>query len=131
MRSVMSATLILLLAAACIDVSPFDPGAPGRRPTIGRVQPVSAAVGEPVVITGSGFTPGDNALRVGAGYILKLPSSDSTTIRLTLPSYLGACPPGQEVCVALALPLAPGDYKLSVINAHGTSNEVDFRVVAR
>jgi hypothetical protein len=131
MRSVMSATLILLLAAACIDVSPVDPGASGPRPTIARVQPASAAVGEPIVITGSGFTRADNALRVGAGYILKLPSSDSTTIRLTLPSYLGACPPGQEVCVALALPLAPGDYKLSIINAHGTSNEVDFQVIAR
>lgn len=131
MRSILSAALVLLLAAACIDMSPFDPGAPGPRPTITRVQPTEPAVGDQVVITGTGFTPTGNALRIGAGYILRLASADSTTIRLALPSYLGACPPDQQVCVALALPMAPGTYKLSVINAHGTSNEVDFRVVAR
>ena len=131
MRSTISTVLLTLAAAACIGSSPFGPGEAGERPTITRIQPSTAAVGEEVAITGTGFTSTDNALKIGGGYILKLASTDSTSIRLTLPSYLGACPPGQEICVALALPMAPGDYKLSVVNANGRSNDVSFSVITK
>ncbi len=131
MRSIISMALLTLAATACIGSSPFEPWAPGPRPAITQIQPSTAAVGDAVTITGSGFTSADNALKIGGGYVLKLPSADSTSIRLTLPSYLGACPPDQEVCVALALPMAPGDYKVSVINANGRSNEVLFHVITK
>ena len=129
MRSIITTVVITLAAAACIGSSPFAPLRP--RPAIEQILPSPASVGDQVTITGTGFTATGNALKIGAGYILRLDSTDSTSIRLTLPSYLGACPPNQEVCVALALPLAPGDYKLSVINANGTSNQISFAVVAK
>lgn len=129
MRSIVSTLLLTFAAAACIGSSPFAPLGP--RPAVAKVQPSPASVGDQVTVTGTGFTPTGNALEIGAGYILKLDSADSTSIRLALPSYLGACPPNQEVCVALALPMAPGDYKLSVINANGTSNQVSFTVIAK
>jgi hypothetical protein len=131
MRSIILTLLITLAAAACIGSSPFEPWETGPRPAIAQIQPSPAAVGDAITITGSGFTPTNNTLKIGAGYVYKLSSADSTSIRLALPSYLGACPPNQEVCVALALPMAPGDYKLSVINANGTSNQVSFQVITK
>ena len=128
MRPFISALLLTVTATACIGSSPFEPA---TRPTIARIQPSTAAVGDQITITGTGFTATDNALKFGAGYILKLPSADSTSIRLTLPSYLGVCPPNQEICVALALPMAPGDYKVSVVNANGTSNDISFQVITK
>jgi hypothetical protein len=123
--------LMVMLASACIGSSPFEPWGPGPRPTVAKIQPLTVAVGDAVIITGTGFTPTDNALKIGVGYLGKLSSADATTIRFDLPSYLGACPPGQEVCVALALPLPPGTYKVSVVNANGKSNEVSLVVVQK
>jgi hypothetical protein len=131
MRPLHSVALVAVLTITCAGSSPLGPSEPGARPVIARIEPAAAAVGDTVTITGSGFTAADNSLKVGAGYIHKLTSPDQATIRLTLPSYLSACAPGQEVCVALALPLEPGDYKVSVINAHGASNELTLRVVAK
>jgi hypothetical protein len=131
MRPYISTVLFVLVATACIGSSPFAPWGAGQRPEIAQIQPSTAAVGDQVTVTGTGFTPTDNALKIGAGYILHLESTDATSIRVTLPSYLGVCAPGQEVCVALALPMAPGDYELSVINAHGTSHAVAFHVLAK
>ncbi len=128
MRSVIAMVLVTLASAACIGSSPFEPG---PRPAVAQIQPSTASVGDAIVITGTGFTSTNNTLKIGAGYVYKLPSADSTSIRLTLPSYLGVCPPDQEVCVALALPMAPGDYTVSVINANGTSHGVSFRVFAK
>ncbi len=131
MRSTLALAIVLVAATACIGSSPFEPWPGGPKPTLTSIQPSTASVGDQIVITGTGFTPDGNSVRIGAGYINKLPSSDATTIRLTLPSYLGVCPPDQEVCVALALQMAPGDYRVSVITANGTSNDVAFRVVAK
>lgn len=127
MRSMIS-VLLALVAVACIGSSPF---APGPRPTVSQVEPSPAAVGDAVTVTGSGFASTGNALKIGAGYVLNLPSADSTSIHLTLPAYLGVCAPGQEVCPAIVFSLVPGDYKLSVITANGTSNEVSLRVIAK
>ena len=131
MRSIISTVLLTLAATACIGSSPFAPRGAGPRPAIVQIQPSTAAVGDAVTLTGTGFTPTDNTLKIGAGYLNKLPSADSTSIRLTLPSYLGVCAPGQEVCTALALPMAPGTYKVSVINGNGASNAVAFQVIAK
>ena len=131
MRSMIWTALLTVAATACIASSPFEPVGPANRPAITQIQPLTAAVGEAVTITGTGFTSTDNALKIGAGYILKLESADSTSIHLTLPSYLGACPPNQEICVALALPMSPGDYKVSVVNANGASNQVLFHVITK
>jgi hypothetical protein len=131
MRSTCSTALLAVVALACIGSSPFEPRGQGPRPTVAKIQPSTAAVGDPMVITGTGFTATDNAVKIGVGYLNKLSSVDSRTIRFDLPSYLGACPPDQEVCVALALPLPPGTYKVSVVNANGKSNEVSLAVIEK
>lgn len=129
MRPILSMALLALTASACIGSSPFGPWEPVLPPAVAKIQPATAAVGDPITITGSGFTATDNAVKIGAGYLNKISSADAVTIRFDLPSYLAACPPDQQVCVALALPLPPGTYKLSVVNAHGTSNEVPLVVI--
>jgi IPT/TIG domain len=131
MRSTFSTALLAIAALACIGSLPFEAGSAGPRPTIAKIQPSTAAVGDPIVITGTGFTATGNAVKIGAGYLNKLASDDSTSIRFKLPSYLVACPPGQEVCAALALPLPPGTYKVSVVNANGKSNDVPLAVIEK
>jgi ABC-type transport system substrate-binding protein len=131
MRSTFSMALMAVVALACTGSLPFDPAGAGPRPTIATIQPSSAAVGDPLVITGTGFTATGNAVKIGAGYLNKLASTDAMTIRFKLPGYLVACPPGQEVCAALALPLPPGTYKVAVVNANGKSNDVSLVVVEK
>ena len=131
MRSMMWMALLALSASACIGSSPFGPSDSVPRPVAAQVLPSPAVVGDVMTITGRGFTPTDNSVRIGAGYVNKLPAVNSTTIRFTLPDYLEACPPGQQVCIALALPLPAGTYKVSVINANGTSNEVTLLVAEK
>lgn len=128
MRNLFSLALFLFLAAAC-NGSPFEPAGPGTPPAITAVQPATARVGDPITISGTGFTASGNSLRIGAGYINEIASTDGTTLRLSLPSYLSACPPGQQVCTALVMLLEPGAYKVSVINKLGTSNQLVLTVV--
>lgn len=131
MRLLMPAALLAAMVSGCGHQALLTPGAPGPAPTISRIQPPAVAVGDAVTISGGNFTATANSLKIGAGYLNGVPSTDSTSIRFNLPSYLGVCPPGTEACVALALALTPGSYKVSVINANGTSNEVSLQVVAR
>ncbi len=131
MRLPFSMALVAIAATACIASSPFEPFPGGPPPTIAQIQPVSASVGDEITITGTGFTAAGNSIKFGGGYINKLPAADPTTIRLTLPSYLSACAPNQEICPMIALPMTPGDYKVSVITANGTSNEVTFHLIAK
>ncbi len=128
MRVTIWTALLVAMAFGCIGSSPVEPGS---RPTIVQLQPSTAAVGDAMTITGSRFTSSTNAVKIGAGYLYNLSSADSTTLHFDLPDYLGVCPPDQQVCVALALPLPPGDYKVSVVNANGTSNQVSLHVIAK
>ena len=103
--------------------------APGHEPSITQIAPSRAVVGDKVTIVGSGFLPSGNGVRIGSGYLLGVPSPDGTTLQFALPSYLGVCPPGSGACIQLALQLAPGTYQVSVVNDHGTSNQVTFEVI--
>ena len=117
-----------MLAAACGRASPIAPSTP---PAVSRIAPASAAIGDTLTITGAGFTLTGNAIKIGSGYLLNVSSPDGTSLQFALPASLGVCPPSTEVCIQLALAVTPGDYKVSVVNAHGTSNEVALQVVAR
>jgi hypothetical protein len=131
----MHKTAILLCASLAVATAVSGcgraPTAPTSPPIIFQVTPTSAAVGDTVTISGSGFPDTGNAIRIGAGYLLNVSSPDGTTLRFTLPGYLGVCAPGAKVCLQIALALTPGEYGMSVINALGTSNEVRLQIVGR
>lgn len=128
MRAARWLSLLAALAVGCSGDSPSEPTPPGQVPTIQRIQPSASPVGGTVTITGAGFTPTANAVRIGSGYLLGQDSTDGTSIRFALPEYLGVCPPGTQACIAIALVLTPGTYKVAVVNAGGTSNEVALTV---
>jgi IPT/TIG domain len=126
----IATSLVLALAPAdgCREVhAPLSPAAVA--PTVSAVAPVAAEVGASVTVTGTGFTDTGNAIRIGNGYVLDLPSSDGTTITFTLPQALDACPPNASgPCPQAFARLMPGEYELSVITSGGASNTVRFVV---
>lgn len=118
-------------------------------PTIMAIKPDAGSIGTKVVITGAGFTAGDNnvafrlapedapAMNFKIGYINNLKSSDGRTIEFLIPEVLGACafPLPQTIpvtgCPAIGLTFKPGTqtYPAFVVNQKGTSNNVNFTMV--
>lgn len=131
MRTAMWAFCLALAASGCLAWSVVAPSPPGDGPVLLRIEPSTAAVGDAITVTGRGFTATGNALKIGAGYTPGISTTDSTRLELTLPEYLVACPPDQQVCVALALPLPPGNYQVSVVNRHGTSNALPLVIAEK
>jgi hypothetical protein len=117
--------LILIVAAAGCHRSPVQPT---ETPRITSVQPSSAAVGQTVTLTGSGFT-GANTVQIGGGYVWNVAAADSTTLQFTLPQALQPCPPTAQVCIQVILLLQPGTYQVWVVNAGGSSNAATLQVV--
>jgi len=118
---------LVVLSGAC-GASIVGPGEP---PVIQAIAPATAATGDVVTITGTGFSTTSNAVRIGAGYLPSLASSDGRSLRFSLPTTLSPCPPDAQVCVAMVVLLTPGTYKLVVTNDGGTSNEAALQVIAR
>jgi hypothetical protein len=135
MEQMKTTIRIGLLAAAlaisgCSSDSPSAPTPSGPPATLTQVQPAAASVGDPLTITGTGFAAMGNSVKIGAGYLHNIPSDDTKTLAFVLRANLGACPPTVSVCTQQALPLTAGIYKLAVVNANGTSNELSFEVTA-
>ncbi len=92
--------------------------------------PYSGSVGRQVVITGSGFTSTENTIHFGAGVIPYLISQDHTTLVFTVPSSLDPlCFFSNPRCLMASQMVQPGMYPVSVSNANGTSNALNFTVV--
>jgi hypothetical protein len=133
----MKATIsVALLAAAlaisgCSSSTPSTPTPTGPPAKITQVEPASAAVGDSLTITGTGFQETGNSVKIGTGYLYNIPSDNTTTLKFALRGYLGACPPTVAVCTQQALPVTAGTYKLAVVNVNGTSNELTFEVTAK
>lgn len=119
------------------------PSSNASAPYISAIQPDSGTIGTKVIITGTGFTAGDNnvAFRLEpedsnatfkVGYINNLISRDGKTIEFVLPKLLGACAfplPENGVCVDIDLNFKPNQtYPVFVVNQNGTSNIVNFTV---
>ncbi len=120
------------------------PSSNAGAPAILAIQSDSGTIGTKIVITGTGFTPGDNnvAFRLEpensnetfkVGYINNVLSRDGKTIEFVLPKFLGACtyvggPP--VACPAIGLTFKPGTqaYPVFVVNQNGTSNSIAFTV---
>ena len=125
------AIALVAMAAACAGTSGGTPTSPTGACVLASISPSQAAVGDSIALSGSGFTPSDNAIRIGAGYLLGVASGDGASLTFTLPATLSPCPPGTQVCVTLVLLVTPGTYQVSVVNAKGTSNELAVKVVDR
>ena len=121
-------TLALIAGAGCdwSNAGGTSPS-PTLPPVISGVSPATAAVGDTVVIAGSGFASVANHTKIGPGYVHNLPSPNGTSISFTLPRYVDVCPPFTDgACVALVMEVTAGTYQLSVITRNGTSNAVDL-----
>ena len=122
-------TTMLVAASACGATTPTTPTGPA--PVITKVSPATAAVGDQITITGTGFTATGNSVKLGSGYTSALSSSTTTSLSFTLPSALSVCAPSAQACVALAVLVTPGTYTVSVLNANGTSNEMSLLIAAK
>ncbi len=97
------------------------------------ISPSAGPVGTVITITGTGFT-NDNTVRIGAGAVVGVPSlgvaGGLQTITIAIPSALGRYCPSGMYCIMLAELVSPGTYAVSVTNALGSSNAVDFIVTS-
>lgn len=114
--------------------APFSIAASGTivAPAISSLQPTSGPVGTSVTIVGSGFTPTNNSINFGGEYLDGV-SSNGTTITFTIPDTITPCPriSSNIACIQLAQQVTPGTYAISVTNANGASNTVNFTVTSK
>lgn len=96
--------------------------------SIGSLAPRSGVVGTSVTIGGSGFTS-DNTILFGSGVVIHVPSKNGTSLTFDVPNGLTpACFYSTPRCLVATRMTTPGDYSVSVRNAHGTSNAITFTV---
>lgn len=96
--------------------------------SIGSLAPRSGVVGTSVTIRGSGFTS-DNTILFGSGVVIHVPSKNGTSLTFEVPNGLTpACFYSTPRCLVATRMTTPGDYAVSVRNAHGTSNAITFTV---
>jgi hypothetical protein len=95
-------------------------------PVVSRISPGIGTPGTQAVLTGTGFTPNGNNINFAGvrNAITNLSSFDGLTLAFTIPST--PCSPG-TICAQIII--LGGDYKISVTNANGTSNEISFQVL--
>jgi hypothetical protein len=127
-RPVPTLTLIaaVFVLACATAKTPASPGAP---PNVSSITPAAGEIGATVTIVGTGFARENNSVKFGRGYIKKLPSSDGTTLRFTVPDGLDLCAPDLlTLCQGAYPPVTPGDYTVSVMTDGETSNSVTFTV---
>ncbi len=102
--------------------------------SVSNLQPSSGIVGTQVTIVGSGFTQTGNKIRFGntnseQNPSYSLNSNDGRTIIFTVPSsnYF-ACLYSYPSCYVAQVLVQPGTYPVSVTNANGTSNQINFTI---
>ena len=100
-------------------------------PVIESISPIEVPIGAEISIIGSGFALTKNSLQFGSGfaYINDLVSSDGKTITFTLPGSFDTCNPDGSTCAEfLSQPIPGQTYEVTVVNANGKSNSVNFTV---
>ena len=119
---------------ALIGLRVFAHRPSGRfRQLVQQIQPSSEpAVGDEVVMTGNAFASSSNAVRTGPGYLHNLASARGHLFALRASDRaLGVCSAHRAGVRGARGRLTPGTYRVAVINAKGTSNEVTLQVVPR
>ena len=101
--------------------------------SITSLSPSSGSVGTAVVITGTGFTKTGNSIKFGDSFIKEYNYITSNfsgpQLQFTVPAtnYL-ECWNSVPACATPALMTQPGEYRVYVTNANGTSNSLTFTV---
>jgi len=105
------------------------------KPIIVSISPVSGMVDTKVTITGQNFTDKDNSVTFSKGSTRSIfagltSTKNNTTLSFTIPMYsVPKCAYNKVPCLKHAnVPINPGDYKISVTNSYGISNEIKFKV---
>ncbi len=108
-------------------------------PVIYSISPTYGPVGTQVTISGTGFGYSGctvyycgngiatSTINFGGTTIPNVYSYNGTSLTFTVPSNLNTCYPGQY-CPQYYAPVNPGVYPISVANANGVSNSVNFTV---
>lgn len=100
--------------------------------TITSIMPSQGPVGTQVTLYGSGFTQ-DNRVRFANGGAVHVPSfNNGTMLYFTIPSVVGPCDWVGDTspirCLAAGAAVTNGTYPISVENAYGQSNTINFVV---
>lgn len=98
-------------------------------PMIAAVSPASGPIGTLVTIRGGNFTASNVILLNGAQASFAAGSPVGSESGTSLQFRVTTCPSYQPQCPGRYVP--PGDYKVTVVNANGTSNEATFALTSR
>jgi hypothetical protein len=94
------------------------------------LEPAAGPVGSEVTIRGSGFSPTENAVYLGQGYVPHLRSADGTTLAFVVPASLEpACRFATPPCRIPSIATPDGTFQVAVVNGNGMSNRAAFTVV--
>jgi len=118
-----SASYIMIVNAAM-------PAQATSTPTLTHSSRTTALVGQQITLTGTNFTTTGNSINFGTGAIANVASTNNgTTLSFTIPSNINAaCYYQTPACLMPSISITPGNYKISVTNANGTSNQVNLYV---
>jgi hypothetical protein len=112
-----------------ISINNSSSTVPTNIPVIKSIVPTSGIVGTIVTIYGSGFLGTSTILFGGGPVSATAPTNIDTSLSFSVPSSVGAdCQPNAP-CPMYARLITPGTYSISVRNAHGTSNSIEFMVI--
>ncbi len=101
-------------------------------PTITSVSPTSGLLESQATLTGTNFTSTNNDVYFG-GHKISINSSSANSIVFRVPTALApicSSTPG-TMCPNNLQAVTPGVYPVKIVNANGTSNEVNYTVTAR
>jgi hypothetical protein len=142
MKNLPSVVALLLSVTGC-SYSPVNPSETSvSAPMVASLSPDSGPIGTRVVVRGSGFSPSGNTISFAAvtlenpgdvpnepSVIPDLPSVDGTIAFNVLTVWRPACSyAAQGPCPFARMPTTAGTYRVSVMNAAGTSSGVVFSV---
>lgn len=134
---VPTGTLVYLVQACNVSGCSYDSNnatavsRAANAPGISALTPASGSIGALVSVTGSGFSATGNRINFNGGVITDL-VSDGKVLSFKVPSdRVPLCAVTEPRCLLPAPynPVTPGNYAVSVTNANGTSNILQFEVL--
>ena len=100
----------------------------GTAPVINNINPISGAAGSQVTLTGTGFTSTGNTVTFSGNPMTDI-TSNGTSLTFTVPTALNpSCYYSKPQCLAPTVIMQPGIYQVTVTNANGTSNVINYTV---
>jgi hypothetical protein len=109
--------------------SAANPGETSVAPTIRELSPNSGPVGTWVTIQGERFTSANVVQFRGERISFASGSPVASNDRISLRFQVSTCPSYQPLCPGFFVP--PGNYKVTVTNSNGASNEGSFAITTR